>query len=398
MSVSVTRRGFIAGAAAFAALASASALGGCGDSDNKQVEVLEVPESAVTTLDAFKGYKNADKHCKIKELGTYAKGTLFSTSGTAVAAALCPGDTANPLNTVGLVDLSTGKLTTVLDKAVNDASDYSIYDVTSSDDLLVWVESNFLTSDWAVYCATINAKKMRIGEAVKVDEGNADYDAPQIAAAATTAYWIVQPAEDGSKTSEDSLLKAAAGGSAASTVYTSHGRFNGGLTVSGGVVTAMPRADTSGTYYQLTALQTGTGAILASQVLPRAFRPNSAIYLANGFAFGIEASYDYGDGISNVGTYCPLADGTYLRLTRTPVTAPGTCGGWLFCKSGSRTAFVNLSKRSYFTVDPPDSCEDYGDYPVAVGDGDKVYVYATVSEVVDDKETSKVILRCIEPK
>lgn len=403
----LTRRGFVRGSvkalascAALAAFGGAGVLSACssGDDDN-QVQVLEVAENAVVTLDGFTEYENASKYWEVSTVGTYNPGTLLSASNSVVAAALCPGETADPLNTIGLIDLRTGKLATLLEQAVGHDDGYTFYNATASEELLVWVESNFLTSDWSVYCATLNAGKMSIGQPVQVDAGNADYDAPEIAAIGPSAYWIVQPAEDGERTKEDSLLKASSGGSAAAVIYTSHGRFNGGLSVSDQVLTAMPRADTeSGIYYQLTAFQSGTGAVIASQILPRSFRPTCAIYMNNAFAFSIGASYDYGGGIANVGTYYPLDASTWLRLTRQPVTPPGLCQGWLFSKSGSRTALVNLEDRGYLTVDAPSGTADYGDYPVVVGECDRIYVYATVTEVEDSKEVSRVEMRCISIK
>ena len=402
--IQLTRRGFVRGSAkllassaALAVLGGAFGLSGCSSDDgDSEIQVLDVPENAVVTLDSFREYENPNRYCEVSTVGTFNEGTLLSASNSRVAAALCPGETADPLNTVGLIQLRTGRLTTVLDQAVGHDDGYTFYNATASEELLVWVESNFLTSDWAVYCATIEADEQSIGQPVQIDSGNVDYDAPEIAAIGPAAYWIVQPAENGEKTTEDSLLKASSGGSAAAIIHTSHGRFNGGLSVSGDVLTAMPRADAeSGIYYQLTAFQSGTGAVVASQVLPRSFRPTCAVYMNNAFSFSIGASYDYGGGIANVGTYYPLDANTWLRLTRQPVTPPGLCQGWLFSKSGSRTALVDLEGRGYFTVDAPSGSADYGDYPVAVGECDRIYVYATVSEVEDSEEITHVEVRSI---
>lgn len=399
----LSRRGFIAGAGRLLGAAALAAvpvgLAACSRDDGADaVQVLQVPANAVVTLDAFSEYEKVSKYCKVEAVGTYNAGTLLSASNSKVAAALCPGKTANPLNTVGLVEFSSGKLVTVLEQPVGQDDGYTFYNATASEELLVWVESNFLTGDWAVYCATLDADALSIGQPVQVDAGNADYDAPEIAALDQAAYWIVQPAEDGGKAKEDSLLKASSGGSAAAVIHTSHGRFNGGLSTSGNTLTAMPRADTeSGVYYQLTAFQSGTGAVVASQVLPRSYRPTCAVYMNGAFSFSIGASYDYGDGIANVGTYYPLDANTWLRLTRQPVTPPGLCRGWMFSKSGSRTALVDVQNRGYLTIDAPSGAADYGDYPVAVGEQDSIYVFSTVSEVKDSEEVSHVELRRIVP-
>lgn len=107
-------------------------------------------------------------------------------------------------------------------------------------------------------------------------------------------------------------------------MITSEGRFNGGLSVSGQVLTAMPRAKaSSGVYYELTAIAAGSGSVVASQVMPHSFRPSNAIYMNNAFAFTIPASYDYGGGIANVGTYYPIAGNTMAAPGATVTHAAG---------------------------------------------------------------------------
>lgn len=400
----LTRRSFLSGTAravlgaAVVGAGSMVGLSACGkSSSNDAPDVLTVADSSVVTLDSFASIDDAEGYYKLVERGTFDAGTMMYTTGSKLAAALCAGKTASPLTTVSLVTLATGKMTKALEAAVQGDGGYSIYAVRASDQLLAWVESNYLTGDWSVYVATIDASSLKLGQSVQVDSGTSDYDTPELEVIGTTAYWIVQPAEGGSHTSEDSVLKASASGSRGSTILTSHGRFNGGLSASGEVLCAMPRADASGVYYQLTAIQSGTGSVVAKQVLPRSFKPATAIYLDGQFAFSIAASYDYGGGIARVGTYYPIGNDQYLRLARQPVTAPGLCQGWLFCKSGSRTVFVDCKNRRYFTVDAPGGTETYGDYPVCVGKTDTVYNYATIAKSTTEGTTRTVTLRAIEP-
>ncbi len=400
-SAGITRRGFVRGGLALAALGSLGsavpALSGCSESTDTQVDVLTVENNAVISLDAFTEVSNPRNSYEVQTQATLDAGAMLYSSDGIIAAVLMPGKTASPLSTSGLMRLEDGTLNTVLEQAQQHAEGYSIYAACASEEMMVWVECNYLTSDWAVYCAEVASSSLTLGSAVKLDEGDGQYDAPEISVIGETAYWIVQPAENGDRTEEESLLKAAAGGSAASVIFTSRGRFNGGLSASGQVLTAMPRADVSGVYYQLTAFQTGTGAIVASEILPRAFKPNTAVYINGGFSFSIPASYDYGGGISNVGTYFLMGDGTWLRIAKQPVMPAGVCQGWLFCKSGSRTVFVDISKRRYFTVDAPGSANSNGDYPVAVGSTDSVYTYSTVNKVQGSKEVSQVVVRKITP-
>lgn len=400
-SPSLSRRDFLrAGGvlcASAAFIGAPAILTGCSRNDSSDsLDVLNVPANDVVTLDAFAQIEEPDDLYDVVDITTYPKGTMLFASETETAAALLTGETASPLSTCSLVTLENGEIRPVLERAVNHDAGFSIFAVRASKDLLVWVESNYLTSEWLVYCASISGNSMT-GEPIRLDEGNADYDTPEIAVIGNTAYWIVQPSESSPRTGEDSYLKASAQGSHSSNVITSTGRFNGGLSVSGQILTAMPRADTSGVYYELTAIAQGSGSVVASQVLPHSFRPSNAIYMNNAFAFTIPASYDYGGGIANVGTYYPIAGNTWLRLSRQSLTPPGLCNGWLFAKSSSRTVFIDTVEQRYFVVAAPDGCADHGDYSVCTGEVPRLYNYSTVTKYVDSTRVTQVILRCITP-
>ena len=384
------------GLAAAAAVGTAVTVGGCSrnsGSGGAALNVLEVPVANVTTLESYKEVSKPTALYTLEEELELDAGTQLFGSGGAYAAALVPGKTARPLSTVALLNLSSMSLHTVLDEPVGQDEGFNFHELRCSDSLLLWVESNFLTSEWRVYSASIAEGGSSVSEPVLLDEGDGEYDAPEIAALAGQAYWIVQPAEGGSKTQEDSLLKTNGG-----VAYTSHGRFNGGLATSGSTLVCMPRAESdTGVYYQLTAIQ-GSG-VVASQVLPHSFRPNTFTYVDGSFSFGIPAGYDYGDGIANVGTYLCVGSNNWLRLTRTPLTPAGKLSGWLFCKSSSRTVFVDTAKQRYFTINPPSGSESYGDYAVCTGELEgKLYLSSTVKNTGSKGTQRKVVLRSVQLK
>lgn len=401
-STAFSRRAFLrmgsASLACAAAIGAPAILTGCSkESANSSLDTLDVSTNDVVTLDAFAEIEDPSQYYEVKDIAQYPKGTMLFSSDDVTAAAFCTGVTSDPLSTCSLVELSSGVITPALERAVNHDLGFSISAVRASKELLVWVESNYLTSEWMVYCAALTNGQLT-GQPVRVDEGTWEYDTPEIAVIGSAAYWIVQPAENGPRTSEDSYLRVAAGGSRSSDIITSHGRFNGGLSVSGQVLTAMPRAESSsGVYYQLTAIAAGSGSVVAAQVLPHSYRPSNAIYMNNAFAFTIPASYDYGGGIANVGTYYPIAGDMWLRLARQSLTPPGLCNGWLFAKSSSRTVFIDMVEQQYFVVNAADGCEDYGDYSVCTGDVPIVYNYATVNKYEDAEKTAHVLLRSILP-
>lgn len=397
---SITRRDLLRGAAAGAlgavAAGSVAAASGC-SSDTADVDVLDVSEDDVVTLDSFKELSSSAGRVDVDDLCTLNGGTILGGTGSAVCAAILASDTANPLNRLALLGLQSGRVSTVRQRAVGHKKGFEFLSARASNNMIVWVESNFLTSEWRVYCAGVRQKALSIHNVVLLDSGDADWDAPAIEAVGNTVFWIVQPSEDGQKTTEDSHLKASAAGASPVVVHTSHGRFCGGLCASGGVVTAMPRVDTSGVYYQLTAFESTSGSVISSQVMPASFRPQAAVFMDGKFSFTIGASYDYGGGISEVGTYFPLDDGTWLRLVKQPYFAPGIAGGWLFSKSGARTVLVDLDNRAYLTVDAPEGSADWGDCPICIGKSRRVFVFATVDD--DSSYTStKVRVRAITPR
>lgn len=385
--------GAAASAAALAAVGVAMTATGCSNSsDQAAPDVLEVPTNSVVTLESYKEIKKPESYYKTSTILELDAGTQLFASGGKVACATAPGSSARSLTQVYLMGLSSERYVSALAEAQGKDEGYVIHEARCSDSLLVWIECNYLTDEWRVYSASVSEDDLSVGSATLLDEGNGDYDVPEIAVVDSQAYWIVQPAEDGPKTSEDSLLKTNGG-----VALTSHGRFNGGLSVSGKSVVCMPRYDTrSSVYYQLTAVQ--AGGVVAAQVLPHGYRPSTFTYINGSFSFGISAGYDYGDGIANVGTYFSVGDGTWLRLTRTPVTPAGRINGWLFCKSSGRTVFIDTKKQRYFIVSAPSGSEDYGDYSFATGELDgKLFNYSTVAQISKNKTKRKVVVRSIEP-
>ena len=383
------------------AAAGAGVLSGCSrGSGSSTPDVLQVGADDVVTLDGFTEISDTSGICNVVDLASLDAGAQLFTTGKGVAAALVAGEKASPLSTVQLVDLGRGRTFDALSQAQGTDAGFEIYAACASDGLLAWTECNYLTGEWAVYAAEMRvdqtSRELRdndgnyytsvsnaysIGEAAKLDEGDGGYDAPLVSAVGSNAYWIVQPAADGAREKEDSVLKVSASRGLATALCSSKGRFNGQICASGDTLTVMPRAQaSSGVYYQMTAISAASGQTLATQVLPRGYQPGAAVYMGGAFAFTIGASYDYGGGIANVGTYYPMPDGKWLRLTRQPVTAPGLCQGWLFSKSGARTAFVDMERRRYFTVNAPGEAADYGDYAACVGEVDAIYNYASITK------------------
>ena len=317
------RRHFLFGAIGVTALAAA---GGAASVVLKQreeaagnVTVLEVPASAVTALNtsasesAFTLVEDASARMGLSVRAELPYGSLVWASGDDVAACLLPTEEAKPLAQVGLLSLGSGNLSTVLERAVGQEEGFEIYDVRATASGLVWTEADILDGLWRVYTARLADGVA--GDPHLVDEGDGQWETPTIAAAGAYAFWQVLPKVDGDYSAEDSLVKRASLGSGdVDTVYTSHGRPCTPPYALADSVVITPRADTAGTYYQLTHLDAASGNVLDTMVLPRSMRPLEAGYGDNGFSFSFDAWYNYGDGISQIGTYTPasrVTDGNY---------------------------------------------------------------------------------------
>lgn len=404
--VLLTRRHFLFGALGVGALA---AVGGGASVVIKQqqeaaadtVKVLEVPAASVTTSSSEAYTLVDDTASRISRVNSFELpyGTLVWASGDGVAACLLPNDEAKPLAKVGLLSLSSGNCPVVLDSAIGQEDGFDIYDVRATSSGLVWLEANIFEGVWRVY--TARSDGATIGEARLVDEGDSNWETPSMAAVGKYAFWQVMPKADGNNSADDSLVKRATMGTGdAETVYTSHGRLCTAPYALKDSVVITPRAETTGTYYQLTHLDAASGNVLDTMVLPRAMRPLEAGYGDTGFTFSFEAIYNYGDGISGLGTYTPttnVTDGDYSNapwfcFNRVPTAPPAWCGPYFMVKSVNSVCGINFKTNEYFAIQPDDGAEDYGEYMASAGSNDTVVTYANIDYKPVDGEAKKYCL------
>lgn len=394
----LTRRHFLFGALGVGALA---AIGGGAsviikkkqDEAASAVTVLEVPSTSMTTLKTPDGSGLftliEDTGIRMGTTGRFELpyGTLVWANDDTVAACLLPTAEAKPLTQVGLLSLGSGNLSTVLEKAVGQDEGFDIYDVRASASGLVWTEADIFDGIWRVYTASTDGAT--IGEAHLVDEGDALWEMPSIAAVGKFAFWQVMPKADGDMSAEDSLVKRTTMSSGSSeVVYTSHGRLCTPPYALADSVVITPRAETTGTYYQLTHLDAASGEVLDTMVLPRAMKPLEAGYGDTGFSFSFDAIYNYGDGISNLGTYTPttrVTDGDYsgapwFCFNRAPSAPPAWCGKYFMVKSSRTVCGIDLNTNEYFALQPDNGADDYGEYLASTGSGDSIVTYANIDD------------------
>ncbi len=421
----LTRRHFLYGVAGVAALA---ALGGGyaymqSNEDPGDVTTLNVPENAVFTSEDCAQIEDASSVMSLSASVELPYGSLVWANDD-IAACLLPTETSKPLAQIALLALGTGNYVTVVSNAVGESEGFEIYDVRACSKGVVWTEADILEGTWRIYHASSDGSS--IGTPALAEEGDSDWEMPTLAAVGDHAFWQCIPRKDGPAKSEDSLLKRAAFGSSNSeTVYTSHGRMATAPYAGADSVTITPRADTSGTYYQLTNINASTGAVTDALVLPASMKPLEAGFGETGFTFSFESIYNYGGGIANLGTYTPagevstgvLSEGAanpngsssteeeprtlaennalsaastakfnalsysgsiWFRFPRTPSAAPSWCGNWFMVKSTSAVCGIDFANKQYFAFDVEDGATDYGDYLASSGSTSRVVTYSNI--------------------
>ena len=389
--IAVTRRQLLIGAGAVAGAAVVIAGGAFAYSQmtenaSPDFETLSVASDAVTTNDSF---TTIEADAAMSLIGSYelTYGTQVWASSETVAACLVPGETSTPLATVELLWLGSGITQTALSTAVGQTEGFNIYDVRATENGVVWVEADILDGTWCVYTAELSDGTL--GEATLVEEGDSDWEMPTIAAVGNKAFWQVLPRTDGSASSEDSLLRAAQMGSAdAHTVYASTGRMATPPYATADGIAFTPRAEASGVYYQLTYLDAASESVLDTLVLPSSMRPLEVGYGETGFMFSFDAIYNYGDGISQLGTYVPSVDASdadysaapWFRFGRTPTAAPAWCGQYLMVKSTTAVAGINLATSELFTLSVEDGVDDYGDYLATTGTRGNIVTFSNIDD------------------
>jgi hypothetical protein len=391
------------GVAAAAVASGAVVLSGCEPSkeeqfeqlvtqgvQDKDIETLNVETEQVLEASNFDEVA-FDKYLKLEATWELPFGSLLYQVDTTYALVMLPGGVGESLRKLALLDLGTGTLTTLREASVGTGKNVVIYDARASRTRLIWVEVDLGSRSWRTYVAPLVGAMA--GEARMVEEGDSDYDPPLLAVAGDKAYWTVMPNATGPANLEDSLLMAlgsfqeTGGGEGAGlgavtgtpyTVLASHGRMITNPLVTNGIVTFVPRVDTSNVYYQLTALNCSNDKAVDFQILPRPLRVTDALYLGSGFLFCIEDTYEYEDvkGIFQFGTYLQLDQETFLHVNRPPTCAAVRLGDCLIVKSTASIVGIDLVKRATFVVDLPPLCSAFGEALAGWGNQEKVVTYS----------------------
>lgn len=398
--VTMSRRDFLLGAVgvgAAAAVVAGVALAGGSNEEASESDGISVPESSVSNIDDFEEVSRDDCFTLI---GDYELpfGTLLWANNGNVAACLIPTDQASPIAQVALLMIGTGSYFTVLEQAAGASEGYEILDARASESGLVWTEENVMEGAWRILCATLSSDGT-LGDSRVVEQGDKTYETPTIAAVGDNAYWQVVPVS----TTEDlrhtpSYLKRAPFAQGDPVVlHEAVGRMSCPLYASdAGVVIAAHDPD-SYSNYDLLYFDDASGKQADKLTLPSGMAPNALGYGPNGISFCFENIYDYGDGISNLGTYTPTAahqagttyDGmNWFRFGRTPQSGPCWCGSrWFMVKSTTTVCGVDMATQQFCSLDVASGCTDWGDYLATSGAGDTVVTIMQIDQVNTSGET-----------
>lgn len=404
--VSLTRRHFLVGAAGLGAAAAIAtgvrAFGPKKDNEDGS-QGISVPENKVFTL---ADCSEVERDVCFSLIGSFELpyGTLLWTNNDEIAACLTPTEESSPLVQIAILQLGSGNYYTVLENAVGAEEGFEIFDVRASTSGLVWVESNIMQQKWRVLTATMDTS-FQLGTSRVLEEGDYTTEMPSIAAVGSHAYWQVMPASDTENLRETSsfLKRAAISSGGAETLYEARGRMACPVfSASAGVAIAArnPEAYSS---FDLLYFDDAKGTQTDKLTLPSGMSPDALGYGPHGFSFCFQSIYDYGNGISNLGTYTPEKSHTagesyngleWFRFDRTPTTAPCWCTNqWLMVKSTSAVCAVNPEQRIYCSLDVESDCEDWGDFLVSSGSGNTVATVMQINQTETEESTQMSLVR-----
>ena len=403
--VLLTRRNLLIGAGVIGGIAAVGGISSAASSafsTNTSVESLSVPQDAVTELADFSEVPYGD-YWRLSASQNLPFGSLVWADNNTVAACLCPTESAHPLNTIRLYYFGSANLAEIMKKPQGFDEGFDIYDVRCSTEGLIWTECNIFENTWRIYTAQL--ENATLSNILLVDEGDANWVTPSIATCDNSAFWQVIPDPNGEFAKEKAELRALHfGQSSYETVLESLHAFGCRIvSVPEGVVCA-PRMNTSTLYYQLTKVNASDFSVADELVLPQRMTPCNLGYGKSGFAFALDNIYNYGDGISNLGTYTPMAPVTpyhysdlpWFRFGRTPSATPAWNGDWFVVKSARAICGTHFASRTFFMIDIPNNTDTYGEYLVSAGTCKTIVGLSQITTTVEG-EHDHALMRIFTP-
>lgn len=427
----LSRRNFLYGAVGAGAIAVAAGGGAAVYFATKgadtNLEYLEVPTDAVSSLDDFTLVDDSTTRLALYGDVELPLGSLVWCNSDDVAACLIPTDTGSPLAKVALLMLGSATYNVVLDQAVGTSESFEIYDVRASSTGIIWTEANILDGIWRIYTASI--QNGNIGTPALADKGDSSYETPSIAAVGAYGFWQKQaPASSGTSSSgtdapETEVLRVSMGSTNTESLFSTTARMATPIYGADDGVVVTPRSKLGRAYTCVTKIDAKTGEVSDGLTLPQSMSPFEVGCGENGLMFSFENIYNFGGGIANLGTYVPLSkvavcdfsysdaadaesagsssneparpyDNTanysgakWFRFSRTPTAAPAFCGNYLIVKSSYSVCGIDLSAKEYFAIDVDNGADNYGEYLATSGSHNTLVTYTSIDyKPVNDTE------------
>lgn len=397
----ISRRGFLkAAGAAGIGLVSIDVLSGCTlNQESLSTEPVVVDSDAATSV--LEGYESIE--LTLAEPAEYelALGTvIFPAEGTWLPV-LAAGDTSGKMNKAQCFSSASGGVVETLSTPINDDPNWVIFDVRCSDTLFGWVELNLVTRDWILYASAMRNGELE-GTPAALWKGEADFDPPLFAISGKRVIWQVMPSLLGEKTREHSFCYCwRLGDTEAKAVIESPGRFATAPTISSGMLTITPRVRAEqGVFYGICAIDLEDeelSTIIDELVLPQSVRPFKAARTGEQFIFSIEANYNSGGLLGNMGTYLGRGEGPFISIPLEPSAGACTTPDAKTVVVRNRTSYlvVDLEKQTYAILGAKDRSLDYGEYPASEGETKRLVTFSTVKDK-NSGYPDKVVVRIFD--
>lgn len=408
--VVLTRRHFLYGALGAGAAAIMAAGAVLTDDDGGQgKDGITVDRESVIQIDDLKEAER-DSCLTLLAEHTLPSQTLVWAGSDGIACCLAPTDQASPLTRVFILETSTGIQSTVLETAQGQTEGFEVFDARACASGLIWVEANAMEGRWRILAAPLS-QELALGDPRVLDEGGPESETPSIAAAGDRAWWQVRPRVPEEKDADEGssvLRRAGFSSGSAEDVWISDGRAACPVAAcEGGVAVAVRSSERERAFDLLMFGGKGTGAS-DSLELPSGMEPCAIGWGPNGFSFCFEGTYDYGEGISDLGTYTPAKphqagqgyDGlAWFHFGRTPQCGPCWCeDDWFMVKSTVSVCAVNLEEGIYCSLGTESGCAEWGDYLCSFGTGPTVVTAMQIDRGSSDgQSTGWTLVRVWQP-
>lgn len=379
---SVSRRAFVGGTIAGTAAMTAITLSGCSSDGGQEHKVTGEPQVITDDskiINVIDEYQDADPNMAEQYIWDLPLGSVpFHAEGSWAALLMAP-ESAREVNTLDIISIVSGSRSTLVAQPTQ-GSQFGFHDVRCSESVYAWIEMNYATNEWVLIAQELTNGQLN-GSPVKLDSGDKDWEPPRFTTTGSSVIWQKMPSLSGGKTGESSrCYRWQVGDSEGSELWESVGRFATYPRVSEGILTIAPRVkNDDGVFYGITALDLSDGNKIVDQlVMPQTVSPFEAVYMGSTFAFSVEANYNSGGSLGNMGTFIGREGGPFVFLSREPLACVAGKGTRYLIKAQSSHFVIDTEAQTYGILPAPDKTLDYGDYPASSGVTDQFATYATI--------------------